>query len=103
MSVRTGPLMAKTVEGIQADIHEAVEHLEAGLTQMRELESVVRGVNGLSSTLRTKGNEIEQVLDTLRSESDAVAKKMLGTAKEPITERVDTAHLEKVSAARSAR
>lgn len=94
---RTGALVSKLVEGIQADIGDAVEQLQAGLSKLRALESHTKGVNGLSATLKAKGNEIAQIIDVLEGESDGVAKKMLSASpKEQITERVNTEHLTKV-------
>jgi hypothetical protein len=100
-TTRTGPLISQLITGVQADIGEAVEQLEGGLATIRALEAVTKGVNGLASTLRSKGNEIEQIIDVLRNESDGVPKKMLGTPLEPITEQVDADHRERVRAARA--
>lgn len=97
---RTGPLEGKLVEGIQADIGDAVEQLQAGLSKLRALESHTKGVNGLSATLKAKGNEIAQIIDVLEGEQESVAKKMLSTApKEQITEKVNADHLAKVVSA----
>lgn len=100
-TTRTGPLIGKLVEGIQADIGEAVEQLQAGLSKIRALEAHTKGVNGLSSTLKAEASKLDQMISTLTDESEAVGRKMLGTGREPITEKVDAAHLEKVTAARS--
>lgn len=82
---RTGPLVGKLVEGIQADISDAIEQLEGGLAKIRALEAHTKGVNGLSATLKAKGNEIAQTIDVLRGEAEGVARKMLATApREPI-------------------
>lgn len=100
-TTRTGPLMRQLVSGVQADIGEAVEQLEKGLAGIRSLESVTKGVNGLASTLKSKGNEIEQIIDVLRAESESIPKKLLGAHCEPMTEQVDMSHLERVRAARA--
>lgn len=99
---RTGPLVGKLVEGIQADIADAVEQLQGGLSKIRALESHTKGVNGLSSTLKAEASKLDQMIATLTDESEGVGRKMLGTGREPITEKVDPAHLERVTAARAA-
>lgn len=100
-STRTGPLIAQFITGVQADIADAVEQLEKGLATIGALEAVTKGVNGLASTLRSKGSEIEQVIEVLRNESDSVSKKMQGTSWEPMTEQLDADHLKRVRAARA--
>jgi hypothetical protein len=100
VTTRTGLLIDQLITGIQADIAEAVEQLEGGLGTIRALETHTKGVNGLASTLRSKGIAIEQIIEVLRGEADDVARKMLGTPREPITENVDIAHLERVEAVR---
>lgn len=97
---RTGPLVAKLVEGIQGDIADAIEGLASGLAKMRALEGHARGVNGLAATLKAKGAEVQLIINVLQSESESVAKKMLGAAREPITERVDTPLVIRVKDAR---
>lgn len=92
---RTGPLVGKLVEGIQADIADAVEQLDGGLRKIRALEAHTKGVNGLSATLKAKGNEIAQIIEVLTGESDGVAKKMIGATREPIAERVNADHIPK--------
>lgn len=85
---RTGPLVAKLVEGVQADLSEAVEGLQKQLNLLRALESETKGVNGLSATLNAKAKALQVIVDDLAQESVAVAKKMLGTGPRPeITER----------------
>lgn len=102
-STRTGPLVGKLVEGIQADLADAVEQLQGGLAKMRALEGHTKGVNGLSATLKARGNEVAQIIDVLSGESESVARKMLGTGtKDPITERLNIEHATAVVAARSA-
>lgn len=100
-TTRTGPLISQLITGVQADIGDAVEQLEGGLATIRALEAVTKGVNGLASTLRSKGSEIEQIIDVLRNESEGVSKKMLGTSREPMTEQLDADHLQRVRAARA--
>lgn len=98
-TTRTGPLVGKLVEGIQADISDAIEQLQGGLSKIRALESHTKGVNGLSATLKAKGNEVAQIIDVLEGECEGVAKKMLASApKEPITEHLNADHLAKVKA-----
>lgn len=99
-STRTGPLVGKLVEGIQADISDAIEQLEGGLAKIRALESHTKGVNGLSGVLKAKGSEIQAAIDTLRGESAGIERKLLGTGREPINERVDATLAKKVAAAR---
>jgi hypothetical protein len=100
VTTRTGPLIDELITGIQADIADAVERLEGGLATIRALETHTKGVNGLASTLRSKGIAIEQIVEVLRDEADAVARKMLGTPRESITEHVDVEHLERVAEVR---
>ena len=102
VTTRTGALMNQLITGIQADIADAVEQLEGSLATIRALEAQTKGVNGLASTLKSKGSEVEHIIEVLRSEAHGVAKKMLGTSREPIIERVDVKHLERVAQARKA-
>jgi len=102
VTIRTGSLVNQLISGIQADIADAIQQLEGSLATIRALEAHAKGVNGLASTLKSKGSEIEQIIDVLRSEAHGVARKMLGTPREPIIERVDVAHLDRVAAARKA-
>lgn len=97
---RTAPLVGKLVEGIQADIKDTVELLTAGLSKMRALEGHVVGVNGLASTLRGKGNEVQQVIEVLNAEAEAVAKKMLGRSNPTPTVFVNHELVSAVHAAR---
>jgi hypothetical protein len=99
---RTGPLVGKLVEGIQADIGDAVELLAAGLAKMRDLEVHVGGLNGIASRLRARSSDVQQVVDALRVERDEVAKKLLPKPPVEITERVNAVHLEAVRAAKGA-
>ena len=99
-TTRTGPLINQLIMGIQADIADAVEQLEAGLAMIRALEAHAKGVNGLASILKSKGNEVEHIIDVLSNEADEVARKMLGASWEPIMEHVDAAHLERVAESR---
>lgn len=98
----TGPAAAKLVEAVREDIGEVVDLLERALRKMREIEDEGRGVNGLATTMRTKGNEIEATIGVLNEESEGVAKKMLREPREPITQTVDEAQAERVRKARTA-
>ena len=94
---RTGPIVVKLVAGLQEDLEEIAESLRKGRDLARGLESVARGVNGLSAFLKAKGNELDNILTGLEEESANVAKKMVGTPLTPvITTTVDLSHTEKV-------
>jgi hypothetical protein len=93
---RTGPAVQKVVDAVQEDIGEVVDLLSRGLAKMRDLESHARGINGLASTLKGKGNEVEQVIAVLGEESERVAAKMLSEPRPAITQTVDEAKLEEV-------
>lgn len=91
---RTATSVAKLVEDVQADIGDIVERLESGLALARKLEVHAGGINGLRGTLKAEASKLDQILTTLREESESVAKKMLsGSSKNPITERVNADHL----------
>lgn len=97
---RTGPLVQKLVDGLQEDMEEAVSHLEKGLTLYRALEGQTKGVNGLSSFLKSQGQALEKMIADTREEADGVAKKMLGTGKPEIVERVNQEQVNAVKAAK---
>lgn len=99
---RTGPVLADLVEAVQLDIGDAVDQLEGALARVRELESQTAGVNGLQSRLRAEGSKLQQVIETLRGESVGIERKLLGTGREPITEKVDHEHAKRVAAAKVA-
>ena len=99
---RTGPLVAQLVEGVQADIGDVVDALRAALGKVRALEAHAKGINGLAGTLRAEAQKIDHAISALTEESASVAKKLLGTGREPVAERVDSEHLERVKAAREA-
>ena len=93
---RTGPAVQKVVDAVQEDIGEVVDLLTRGLEKMRDLEGHARGINGLASTLKGKGNEVEQVIAVLREESERVAAKMLAEPRAQIRESVDEVKLAEV-------
>lgn len=99
-TTKTGVLIEQLITGIQADIAQAVEQLEEGLSTIRALEGHTKCVNGLASTLKAKGVAIEQIIAVLRSESDDVARKMRGTPRVPISVNVNVSHLDRVVAVR---
>lgn len=99
---RTGPLVQKLVDGLREDMAEAIEHLTRGLATLRALEGETKGVNGLASLLRSKGNELETVIGALEEERDAVPAKMLGGGRPEIVQTVDTEKLAQVRAAKEA-
>lgn len=99
MSTRTGPQVKKLVEAIQEDLGEAREVLAKGREILGALEPDVRGVNGLSSSVRAWGQQVDKLLSDLEEEAEAVAKKMLGGGPK-ITQHVDTEHAKRVEEAR---
>lgn len=52
--------------------------------------------------MRAQATRLDEAIKALTEESASVAKKLLGTGREPITERVDAEHAERVKAARDA-
>ena len=102
MSTRTGPAVQKLVDGLQEDITEAVGYLAKGLELIRALQGETRGVNGLSPLLTGKGNELDNIIDGLTSECLEIEKKLLGTGRPEIVQKVDADLTEAVKAARGA-
>lgn len=100
-SVRTATSVVKLVEDVQADLGDIVQRLEAGLALARKLEAHAAGINGLRGTLKAEASKLDQILATLREESESVAKKMLATERPPMSTKVDHEHAAKVAAARS--
>lgn len=99
---RTGPLVAQLVEGVRADITDVTELLERALGKAKALREHAGGINGLGSTLRAEITKLEQMVGALNGASESVERTLLGTGREPIHERVDTAHLKRVAAAKEA-
>ena len=69
--------MAKLVAGLQEDLQEIVESLRRGRDLARALEVDAKGVNGLSAFLKSKGNELDNIVSGLEDEAKAVERKML--------------------------
>lgn len=99
---RTGPLVQKLVDGLQEDMEEAVGHLDRGLTMLRALEGETKGVNGLSAFLKAQAQQLDKMISDTREEAEAVAKKMLGTGKPEIVERVNQEKVAELHAAKEA-
>ena len=78
--IRSAPLMARAVEVLADDFHHAADLLDEALAVIRELEPVARGINGISATLRAKGNEVETLIKVLRDEAHGLPRKMLPPA-----------------------
>lgn len=93
--------MQKVVGAVQEDVAEIVDDLQRALDKMRELEGHAKGINGLASILKGKGNEVEQVIAVLKEESERVAAKMLAEPRSPIRESVDEEKVEQVRKARA--
>ncbi len=105
MATRTADARKKWADALQADLGEIHELVEKACTLMREVEADTRGVNGLPSFLRSKGNELEQMAKDIRTELEDVPAKLSGekTKKRTpsIVERLGTAeHLAAVGEAR---
>lgn len=96
---RTGKLVEQLVEAVQTDLDEAIVDLERGLTILEAMVADTKGVNGLSSFLKAQGNQLEKMIGDIRDESEAVARKMFGTSRPEIVQRVN---LEKVEELREA-
>lgn len=101
-TTKGGPLVAQLVEGVQADLEGVVAELRAVRERVTMIEAYGRGLNGLGSTMRAQATRLDEAIKALTEESASVAKKLLGTGREPITERTDSEHLERVKAAREA-
>ena len=97
-TTRTGPLVKKLSDGIREDLEEAVAYFQRGLDLMRALEGETKGVNGLSSILKAKGDAVAMVITGLEEEAAGVEKKLLGTSRAN-KQRVDA---EKVADVRAA-
>jgi len=98
---RTGPLVQKLVDALQEDIGEVIGFLRKGRDQMKLLEAETKGVNGTSAFLKSKGNELDKMIEDLEDEAQAAEKKMLGTPL-VITSTVDKTHVERVARAKAA-
>jgi len=96
---RTGPLVKKLVDALQEDIAEVTEFLRKGREQMKLLEAETKGVNGMSAFLKSKGMELEKMIEDLNDEAAGAEKKMLGSPI-VITTNVDKAHVERVAKAK---
>lgn len=83
MSVRSASLLARAVEALQDDLNHAADLLEDGLEVLRDLEPVVRGLNGISAIVRAKGNETENLVRVLREEATSLPKKLAPPTRDP--------------------
>lgn len=99
-TTRTGPLVKKLSDGLREDLEEIGAHFQRGLDLMRAVEHETKGVNGLSSILRAKGDAVALVISDLNEEAAGVEKKLLGSARS-ITEHVDKEKVAEVASARS--
>lgn len=97
----TGPAAQKLVEAVQEDIAEVVDLLGRALKKMREIEEEGRGVNGLATTMKARGNLIDETINVLNGESDGVQKKMAGASRVEVVSHVDEAQAERVRAAKA--
>ena len=100
MDTRTGPLVQKLVAGLQEDLTEAISFLAKGRELIGALEGETRGVNGLSSFLKSQGDALDEMVRKMEEESQEVEKKMLGSTRPEI---VSTVNQEKVDEVRAAR
>lgn len=100
MAIRSAHLMQRTGDAIQEDIQEAVDHLMAASRQLKELEPVVRGINGASGTLRGKASEAEHLAAQLQAEAKDLRRKLMPSTY-PIREEVNPELAEAVAAARA--
>ena len=98
---RTGPLVQKLADGLRDDMAEAVGHFQRGLDMVRSLEAETKGVNGLSSFLKSQANVIAKVISDLDEEAQGVEKKLTGTTRPEIKTTVDSAKAADVAAARA--
>lgn len=96
-----GMLVSELAAGIQGRLLQSSAHIRETAEEIRSLETRTRWLKDLSATLKNKVAELEAAAKALEAEAEEVEKKMLGKGQEPITERVDAAHLEKVAAARA--
>lgn len=96
---RTGKLVEQLVAAVQTDLDEAIVDLERGLTILEAMVADTKGVNGLSSFLKAQSNQLEKMISDIRDESEAVARKLFGTSRPEIVERVN---LDKVEELREA-
>lgn len=92
-NTRTGDAAKKLVEAIQDDLKEAREHFAKGLAIVDRLEGEAKGVNGLSSFLKSKSNEVKKMISDMEEEGEAVRKKMIGaTLADDIKTKVNPEH-----------
>lgn len=98
---RTGPAVQKLVEAVQEDVSEALDLMQRGLDKIRVLEGQSKGINGLSGTLKAKGDEVALAITVIREEAEAVGKKMLREPKAPVIhQHVDKERAAAVAAAK---
>ncbi|MEJ2540754.1 MAG: hypothetical protein P8188_12420 [Gemmatimonadota bacterium] len=96
IETRTSKLVEQLVEAVQKDMDDAVVDLEKGLKLLEALVGDTKGVNGLSSFLKAQSQQLAKMIDDIRDESDAVARKLFGTGRPEIVERVNQEKLEEL-------
>ena len=69
---------------------------------MAQLEGEARGINGLSTFLRSQGLTLDKMMADLAAEAIEVEKKMMGAPAEVTHQQVDEVHAARVKAARVA-
>ena len=102
VETHTEPQVRALVEAAQKDLRSAAESLGKGHEIIAALEVVAKGINGLASSCRGWGNQLQEILQQIEGESEKVEQKMLGNGRPEIKEHVDHDHaMAVVSAARN--
>lgn len=98
---RTGTAKTKLVEAIDGDLEELGEKLHTHRSTLSRLEEDGRGVNGLSSSCKAWGKQLDEILRGIEEEAERVKKLMLGTEHPEIKQSVDDGLKERVTEAKA--
>lgn len=103
MDTRTQRALEMLAQAVEAEVGVMVEKLEAA-RRLMELMAATRGVNGLSSMMRGKAQELDSMIALLEEAAEKKAAEFRGQApaRPALLEGVDQAKTEAVREARVA-